>query len=257
MAEQHQQDASPFTNARLMIAGIIFGVIGAGLTFHVINAKINEATGGTVEVCVLKRDLGVEEGLTRDYVQIKKVPKVFADAVESIMKKDKLWAHEGVRPIRNMKAGEILSVYSFVRESERIDAVTSRRAGVVTTTVKLDSRRNLGRLLHIGDIINVVGTFILDAEGAPEGETLVVLENVRVVGINGKLSPADKVTTVNIEVGQKSSRLVTYLSNAARQRGAYTVDKAVRDARTSDVGKEVPQETYARLRLTVGLPPNF
>jgi len=47
------------------------------------------------------------------------------------------------------------------------------------------------------------------------------------------------------------------MGNAARQRGSYMIDKAVRDARTSDVGKEVPQDTYARLRLTVGLPPNF
>lgn len=253
MAEQ--QEASPFTNARLMIAGIVFGVIGAVLTLHVINKKIDDATGGTVEVCVLKRDLGVDEGLTRKHVDFKEVPKVFADAVKHIMKKDKLEAHVGIRPLRNMEAGEMLSVWGF--QENRLDAVMSNRPGVVTTTIKLDSRRNLGRLLHIGDIINVVGTFILNAEEAPEGETLLVLENVRVVGINGKLSPSDKVTTVNIEVGQKSSRLVTHLGNAARQRGAYMIDKAVRDARTSDRDKEVPQETYARLRLTIGLPPNF
>jgi Flp pilus assembly protein CpaB len=252
-----QQEASPFTNARLMIAGIILGAIGAVLTLHVINSKIDEATGGTVEVCVLKRDLDVGEHLTKEHVRLIPVPQLFAEAVEQVMKKDDLWSHEGQRPLRNMWSGEMLSVRSFLEESERQEAVMSQRDGVVTTTVKLDSRRNLGRLLSIGDIVNVVGVFILDPEEMPEGETLLVLENVRVVGINGKLGPSDKVTTVNIEVGQKSSNLVTYLGNVARQKGSYTIDKAVRDARTSDVGKEVPKECYARLRLTVGLPPSF
>lgn len=252
MAEQ--QGSNPFTNTRLMLAGVVVGLLGAVLSFLAISKRISEATGGTEYVCYLAGDLDADQVLERRDVKEVAVPGRMAEALRCHIKRDQLGAYLGIPPFRNMKKGEPLSTYDF--PYSKIDSkLPPPPVGSVFHTVKISTNSDPGALVRIGSVVS------LDAncnfgEGSTTSKadyvTIPVLKQVRVRAINGKydVKQGDKVTDVAVILSEDISEVITRLDPKVQK--GYVIKIHPEGTLATQPGEEIPSETKALILDKLG-----
>jgi len=210
-----EKSDNPFTNVRLMVTGIIFGVIAAALAYYYINKKVVEATGNPVAVCYLKKNLLVSETLTRDHVKAVEVPGQYAKAATRLVKYGELHRFVDSPPFRNMFEGEPLSVFDFP-ESRAEARQVKLEPGTVIRSLQIDSKTQPGKALHLGDLVSLTGNIrFSDARAGTKAdiETLTILDKVRVRTINGsdEARQVENVKMIGVVVGERTQRRLQQL----------------------------------------------
>jgi len=247
---------NPFTNVRLMLAGIIFGVIGAALAFYYIHKKIEVATGRPVLVCYLKKNLDATDGLTRDDVDQLPVPEHFAKATTKLVKYRELNRYLGRKPFRNMKNGEPLSVYDF--PYSKADArQTTLPLGTVSIALPIDAKSQPGKALRLGSIVSLTANIKFGearAGAKADIQSLTILEKVRVRTINGsdETQQVDKVKSIGVIVSERTSRRLTQLLDLMSGGLKLSTHSEQEMATTAD--NEIPKATLSTM-ADKGLPP--
>lgn len=251
MAETQQ--GGLFTNTRLMVAGIVFGLVGVMLAFWVIDSKVQESTGGTTEICYLKQNLDVGEKLTANHVGFAEVPKRFAGIVDKMVKRDKLpELYEGRLAVRRLYAGEVLSVYEFAESLEEQLRPKPRNALSRMYTTKVDSENSPGQSLKVGSVVDLWARFNF-SERVFKGrsETVQVLERVRVMAINGSYKAVSRVANVTLDL---SPTALEFLQNNRKYMVGDMFITSRNDAVPTEFNKEIHPDALAIIQDNAALP---
>jgi hypothetical protein len=231
-----------FTNTRLMAAGIILGVLGAILAVVVINSRIKAATGGTVEVYFLKRDLPTNETLRDDSVEVQALPANLARQAGKMVLNGQLDTVKYRRPIRKLEAGEPLLNNDF--NSSADTDIPSPPPGQVGKTVTVEAKTNPGMMLNVGAIVALTGNFDFSDDRRHDPHTLRLLDRVQVVAINGSPKPLDSdrknIRNVMVFVGASNAQVLKTLESY--QVGSFDVDWLGSSARVADPRDQIPPD---------------
>ena len=252
-----EKSDNPFTNVRLMVTGIIFGVIAVALAYYYINKKVVEATGNPVAVCYLKKNLSVSETLTRDHIGAVTVPGQFARAATWLVKYEELYRFERRPPFRNMVAGEPLTVFDFP-ESRAEARQIKLDPGTVIRSLQIDSKTQPGKALLLGDLVSLTGNIrFSDARAGVKAdvETLTILNRVRARTINGsdEARQVENVKMIGVVVGERTQRRLQQLLGD-RLVGGLGVSIHSSEETASQPEQEIPKATLDMM-IDKGLTP--
>jgi Flp pilus assembly protein CpaB len=245
---------NPFTNTRLLIAGIAFGVVGAILMFVWANSVIEAKTGGTVTVYVMRQDLPPTEVLETRHVKPVDMPGLFVQEAKWLVQKDQFQQVAGRKPFRLMHEGEPLTVYDFPFSSSEARRVPLM-PGEVEVPVPIDPNGSPGEGLRIGDVINLTANLNFTENRNPRPEDLVtmrVLQGVQVKTINGSYEPkaTTKISTITIGVSEDTSLVIRRLE--PRLVGFYSIEVLGTGAVRSDLKNQIPPEALRVLNEKLG-----
>jgi Flp pilus assembly protein CpaB len=247
-----------FTNTRLLIAGLIVGLVGVVLSFWVINSTVQTQTGGTIEVAYMVRSLEKGEKLTDNHVGFVRVPSLYAKAVEKLVRRDnfdKEDLYKGKVALRTLYAGEPLSVHEFGERVSEVNRINPR-LGTKAKTVEVNSREVPKEYLKIGTIVELRGRFKFDERiGKAPTPALLVFDRVRILLINGEAkAPSKDVTNVTLELSPQA--VDWFLTHERYLAGNLSIEipeqvdstKNAAGAGLAEVGKEVPESTKEAVR---------
>ncbi len=250
------QSQSPFTNTRLMLAGVACGIIGAVLAAFHINRVLDEQVGKKVMVYYMKQNLGTDEELQRSHYDEVDVPESYVKAVDKIIWGDGVQRFIGVRPWRRLIRGEPLVTTWF--DSRVDEPVGSPPApGLKALIVPINPKTGLGEGMDIGSIVSVVGKFYFGERGQPDQEerTLRLLERVQVEAINGRIKLDEKtrrrVISITVHLGKETSLRVNAMLD--RRVGDMRIEGESEGVRESEANKEIPREVLEIIKEKLGI----
>lgn len=208
---------NPFTNTRLMLAGVVVGVVGIIVAFVYMRNAIEQKVGDEVFVYYLVRDLPVGQPLESHFVKPARVRRDFASQANQMITldpqgTDQLQPLLNDSPNRNLKKGDVLLASMFDKGSvaRRIDD----QHGRVMATLSISNMSNPGKSLAIGSVITVRGALEYSEGNLKRSEPVTLLRNVRVSSINGDDSPdfqSLRVNQIGVMVSDKTALLMNYL----------------------------------------------
>lgn len=236
-----KQDTNPFTNIRLLIAGIIVGIAGAVLASVTINRQIAEATGNTIEVAMLRDELAPDEALSYGKIEWVKVPGIYKDAVEMLIERREFGSYVDLTPYRQMHAGELLRTYDFPYRAGETN-IPPAPEGAVRLPLDINSKGDPGATLRPGDLVSLQAVLRFGERSV--GTELVpktVLDRVKVQTINGQDKPAANVKSIQVDIAEQNSELMIYLKHHAS--GGFYVTVHGKNTFASPLGQEIPPET--------------
>jgi len=250
-----EANATPFTNTRLMVAGIVLGVLGAVLAWLYIRGRVQSETGGTITVYSMAKDLKVNEKLTSGHVKPITLPGIYARNVPKHIKDYELSNVLGKNPVRNMMEGEPVVSTDFQFTTQEITVPPVPR-GKVRIPIRVDPRSSPGEQLRVGDTVNLLGNFNFGAGRTEDKLDIrqVRLTAVQVIAINGSGRPTpkdlDQITSINVDIGAVTSEFLKKLE--PRKMGDFTIEILPESVRPSATDEELSPECKALIIEKLG-----
>ena len=250
---------NPFTNTRLMVAGIICGVIAAILAWVYINHRIQAETGGTAYVYYMSDDLAMDEPLEDHHVQSVRMPGVYADSASKHAmragERDDLNVILGRKPVRRMYKNEPISLYDFPYSTDEV----SRPAippGKTVAVLPVESDYSPGGLLRVGDIVSVTANVNFGEGNRPSARdirTLPLLEAVKVVSINDSQQSrqVEKIRKLSVLVSRETDLLLKRLTRRVEE---YYVELLPENTVASNSREEIPPNVRSVIVEKLGPP---
>ncbi|NIA21162.1 MAG: hypothetical protein GWP05_04130 [Anaerolineaceae bacterium] len=251
------QTQNPFTNTKLMLAGLVCGAIGVMLAIVHINRKVTEKVGEEVTVYVMKQDLPTDKELQRSHYEPVSVRKSYVKKAYKVIYDSGISKFLGARPAVKLSAGEPLVATWFDDRVGR-GVRPAAPAGSVEVGVRVDPRHGLGQNLDVGSIVSLRGLFKLGPRGKEDSVVvpLRLLHAVQVESINGMREPDERtrrnVSRITIYVGSDTSRWLSQLDNDKRMEGFFRIEGMPPGTRRSEPNKEIPKEALSQLREALG-----
>lgn len=249
-----------FTNTNLMIAGVICAIIGAGLAFVYINRQVADATGKPVKIAFAKKNIAPNELCRDESIRWVDLPDRFVEeAGGKFVREDTITVVRNHNPSRLIEADEPLLTTEFPTGGPGDMRAPTPPFGMETITIDVDQKSHFGQLLNIGSIIALTGNYDFSPDGKSDPHTLLILDKIYVVSINGFLQPtvADRrnVRSVGIFVGEANAKLLTKLK--LFQKGDFDVQILGPATIRADARDQVPSDTLTLLKDKLKLPPDF
>jgi len=247
---------NPFTNTRLMLAGVACGIIGAVCAVIYVKGVVSEKVGEEVTVYYMKEELKTTEPLKLSHYGEARVRKSFVRKVDKIIWGDGVQRFHGVKPSRTLKPGEPL-VTTWFDSRIGITTVRTPAAGLKAKLVPVNPKLGLGESMNIGSIVSVVGKFHFGQRGQPDYEerTLRLLERVQVEAINGQVKPDERarrrVTSITVYLGKETSEWVTAMLD--QRVGDMSLEGESEGVRKSEPNKEIPAEVLDVIKDKLGV----
>ncbi len=248
--------SSPFTNTRLMVAGLVVGMIGMFMTFAYTNRAIKEKIGDQVEVYYVTRDVLAGEQMELSFVSRGKVQRDLANEANQMIIRDpapggadKMIPLIGKAPNRNLSKGDILLASMFSETSS--DVRTQPPRGKAVALLDVASSPNIGETLRKNDLVNVSGSLIFQDGDRKANQQITLLRAVRVVSINGREDPdfrAQRVSSIGVMVSEETAAMVPEILRQHLAGGSVTLSLLNRDSPESRPNEEIPQDTMALMK---------
>lgn len=247
------KNENPFTNTRLMLAGLVVGVIGVILAFTYTQNVINKTVGDEVYAYYLVEDLPAGMELRSTYVRKDKIRRDVYEKMPKIVvhdprKNDQLLPLITRTSPRNLYKGEPLLVSAFPLASSVVtDSMNKDR---VRTSIDLGSSvANPGEALAIGSLVTIRGVINYQEGNRRASEPITLVRDVRVNLIDGRDDPqyrTDKVKSISFMVSDGTSTLL----NMLRAGGKVSVTAVDMVSSTNEAlpNTEIPAETIAKLK---------
>lgn len=250
------KNENPFTNTRLMLAGLVVGVIGVILAFTYIQNVINKTVGDEVYAYYLIEDLPAGMELKSTHVRKDRIRRDLYEKMPQIIIDDPSNNDDKLLPLitdtanRDLHKGEPLLASAFSRASAASVVTDSMGKDRVRTTINLSkSAGNPGQSLAIGSVITIRGTINYQEGNRQASEPVTLVRNVRVNLINGRDDPqfrTNNVTSVAIMVSEGTSSLLNKLM--ASDEVSITAVDMVSSTTESQPNSEIPPDTINRLK---------
>ena len=240
MATQIQ---NPFTNTRLMLAGVVFGCLGVLLAVIHVNRVVKKRVGEEVTVYYLTGTLSTDTALDSTYYKPVKVPKSFVDKADKIISA-KIGTFHGAKPTRELNPGEPL-VSTWFDSRVGKSGTPTPPVGLKAIPIPVNTKLGLGGM-DVGSIVSVIGKFYFGEKGQADYQerTLRLLEHVQVEAINGQVKPdataRKRVTSITVYLGKETSLRVNALLDL--KVGDMKIEGESEGVRKSEANKEIPRE---------------
>lgn len=249
MASQSQ---SPFTNTRLMLAGVICGAVAALMGFLHIKRVEDSKVGEKVTVYYVRQRVATNQPLAESYLGKAEVSKDFYDAVPRLVTLGSLNICIDRTPTRTLLPGEPLLSTAFEAGAETA-TLPDIPPGCKERAIRVDSQRGLGQSLDVGAIVSLVGNFRLGEDPNDRNQTrpLRLLQRVQVRLINGLANPTDdqkkNAKSITIVLGDKTAQWLTFLERT-RMEHDFTIEREPATERASEPNKEIPADVLELLQ---------
>ncbi|MDP6544001.1 MAG: RcpC/CpaB family pilus assembly protein [Phycisphaerae bacterium] len=179
------EEAPTVQNWKLLIVACVLGLV----VMVVYNLHISKIKAGLDQEKVTAfryaRDIDADEVLKENDLIREQIPKKFADSIGRLLgeeAKDSLGVGRKVR--RGVSKGEFAMMAHFVTAMSASSADDLRK-DYVAITIAVDSKNSVGRVLRIGNHVNIRG--VLPGRKNRNGyETYRIIEWLRVVAIGGQ-----------------------------------------------------------------------
>jgi hypothetical protein len=242
-----EKNESVFTNTRLMLAGVIAGVLGVLLAFMYIHKKVEESTGEMVDVYYLSKNVSPLDKVTADCTYQLKVPK------EAAMKMVKLteWnLAENQPPNWDLEKDEPLLLRAFDPNGRNTASIKPSK-GCVIKVVMVNPSTSQG--VTVGTIVNLTANYDFNARrgsGTPDPMTLKILDRVQVKSVNGLTNPPPKelksIKTIGLDLDEEVAEKLKMLERY--QEGFYDMDSKGTDVLRTDPKDQIPADIMNRIQ---------
>ncbi|MBN2584243.1 MAG: hypothetical protein JXL80_14365 [Planctomycetes bacterium] len=247
------QSPSPFTNTRLMLAGVICGAVAALMGYLHIREIEKSKVGEKVTVYYVRKErVNTNEPLEATHLGKGEVSKEFFENAPKLVRSEKLNIFLGRAPVRTLYQGEPLLATAFEAGTSAVN-LPDVPLGCKQRTVAVNSRRTPGQGLNVGDIVSLTANFRLGEKSTDKAEVrpLRLLERVQVRLIDGRANPnaQDKKTihSITIFVGDETAEWLTFLEST-RMENEFTIEGEPPGARVSEPNKEIPNDVKELLQ---------
>jgi len=240
MATQIQ---NPFTNTRLMLAGVACGCLGILLAVIHVNRVVKKRVGEEVTVYYMTQILSPDTPLDRTHYRKVKVSKKFVEEADKMITA-KIETFHGAFPRQQLNPGEPLVSTWFDSHVGKAGTLTPP-VGLKAIPIPVTTRLWLGGV-DVGSIVSVIGKFRFGEKDQDDYQerTLRLLENVQVQAINGQVRPdaraRKRVTSITVYLGKETSLRVNAMLDL--KIGDMKIEGESEGARKSEANKEIPRE---------------
>jgi len=186
-------------NKKLLVVSFITAVVAVGLFYVYDSIQQRKITGDVVEVLKWRRDLRAGEEINPADIAVVKITRQAVQALEGVMRKEDMkgMVTDGAHVNRDVRR------QGFVLFQDIIEIQGDRPSRGISTgkcafTLPVDPSYVPGRLLRVGDRVNLLGEIALP-NTQPKAYTLV--KNLRVLAVGGE--PTNPDTLVGSDVAKK------------------------------------------------------
>lgn len=220
------EEAPAVQNWRLLVVAIVLGLIVAIVYNIHIGQVREEARGEMVTLLRLNRDIRPGDRLKAEDISRVKEPKTLADNLGNVMTATDYEYALGKAVNTNVTKDSFLTFAHILTTSEKDRPSIGLTPGMVGFSLQVDPHLVPGRLLRVGDHVNIMGTFTISGKTS----NFTIMEGARVLTIAGEIGKSDRSVrsddgmpsfqSISIEV---SPTVAKELSNVLSHAGSVRV----------------------------------
>lgn len=221
------EEAPVVENWRLLIVAVVLGLIVAVVYNVHVNQIRTGVRGEMITLLQAKKDLRPGEQIKAEYIEKVLVPKAVAANLGNVMDGDSYTFALGKTVNSAVQKDNFLTYAHVTQDSASRRPSINITPGMQAFPVPVDPRLAPGEILRIGDYVNIMGIFSIEARGS---SYYSVIEGVRVVEVGGHVAKDinargasdegwSSFRSISIEVSPKvAHELANVLSHASSVR---------------------------------------